>query len=154
VVCDAVEGQKDDRPSRNAAHLAEPAAQVGPLVDGDGGHAGVERLVVEGEILRDGVDGGRQVGRALGAHDGGRLDSDDMAVERLVRAGSGADIEDGAGVAERPVDHGGDAGVGAALGGVAVPIGVVVEVAGASVRHRGAREGHGSVCAAAPNVPA
>jgi hypothetical protein len=43
----------------------------------------------------------RGLGRALGDHHGGWLDGDDITVGGLVRAGSSADVDHGAGVAQR-----------------------------------------------------
>ena len=126
----AVEGQHDDGAARDAAQLGQPPGQVGPLVHRDQRHRRVDGLVVQRQPLGDGVDGRRQVRGALRAHRGRGLDRDDMAVRRLVRAGARADVQDGAGVAERGVHPGGDARIGAALAAIALAVGGVVDVAG------------------------
>ena len=68
---------------------------------GEDRHRGVEGSVGEREVLGGCGDAWRSAGWSLRAHDGGGLDSGDVAVGRLVGSGARADVEDGPRVSER-----------------------------------------------------
>ena len=63
-----VEGQDDYGTARHAAQFAEALRRIGPLMDGDHGHGGVDRVVVEGQRLGHGVDRGSQMDGTLRSH--------------------------------------------------------------------------------------
>jgi hypothetical protein len=132
-----IAAQDHDRPARNAPHLAQPAVHVGPLVDREGAHARVERLVREGEGFRHAVDGRGQVGRALRAHGGGRLQRGDLPLGRFV--GTSAHIQHRVRIAQPGIDRGQDAAVGAPVIRVAPPEPGIVDVACAAIGCSGHR---------------
>jgi hypothetical protein len=122
-----VEREHDDRAAGDAAQLCEPGLERIPVVDRDAGHRRVDRAVVQRQRLGARVDRGRRPGRALRAHRRARLDGQQPAVLGLVRARSGAHVDDRARVAEGGADARGDARVGAAMVGVRAPVQLVVD---------------------------
>jgi hypothetical protein len=69
------------------------------MVDSENRHRRIETDVGEGQTLGLSSDPTRP--GVLGEHDRRRVDRDHLAVRGLVRAGSGPDIQDPLGVAER-----------------------------------------------------
>ena len=120
---------EQDLARRDPLQLVETGAQVAPVVQRQHRQRGVDRLIGHGQRLGDAPHRGRGVGTALGEHDGGRLDGDDVASGGLVGAGAGADVHDRAGVVERSVELGDDPGVAAPMAGVS-PADPLVEMTG------------------------
>ena len=114
-----------DRPARDASQLAQAALQIGPLVDRDRRHAGVEAVVVERQRLGDADDRGR---RSLRAHRGGRLDRDDVAISGLVGPRARAHVQDARSIPQRRPHVRSDPRVGPALPRVAAAAELVVEI--------------------------
>jgi hypothetical protein len=85
---------------------------------GQDGKPGVEGTVAKRQRFSTRLDCGGRIGRALGDHLGRGLDRGHIPGGRLVGAGSGADVEDGAGVAERGIDPRCDSRVGAPISAV------------------------------------
>jgi hypothetical protein len=106
------------------------------MVVGEHRHRSVEGAVLEREALGGGVDARRRLDRPLRAHDGGRLDRQDVTIRRLVRTGSGADIEDRARIAQRAPDPRRDPRLGPTPARIPAAD-AVVELAGA--RHQAKR---------------
>jgi hypothetical protein len=79
----------------------------------------VEGIILERQGFGACLHDRRGLGWPLGDHLGGGLDGRHLAVRRLVGAGSGADIENRPGVAQRIVDPRGNSRVAAAVRAVA-----------------------------------
>jgi hypothetical protein len=126
------EGEDDDRAAGDAAQLGQAAGAVLPVVDGDAGHRGVDRVAVERQ--RFGRAGERRggTGGALGAHRRARLDRQDPAVAGLVGAGAGTDVQDHPRVAQCCLDRRREPWVGPPPQRVVPPMRLVVDPA----RHR------------------
>jgi hypothetical protein len=104
------------------------------VVDRQARHCGVDRVVVEGQRFGASGDHRRRTGRALGPHDGARLDREHPAIGRLVGAGAGADVEDRARIAERGRDPRGDPGVRPPVARVRAPMLLIVDTCTAHER--------------------
>ena len=102
-------------------------------MNGEGCHGGIEMLVGEGQVLGNRVDRRAQMRRPLGSHRGGRLDSGDRAVDGLIGAGAGADVENRQRLAKCGVDGGGNAWLRLTVVHIALADRPVICVAGAAV---------------------
>ena len=96
-----------------AAKLGETLRDVAPVMDREHRHRRVDRGVLERERLGRALMDGCGSGRTPVDHRPRRLDGDDLAVFRLVRARTCADVRHRSGIAERVPDCGCDARVGA-----------------------------------------
>ena len=100
-----VAGDEHDRPGGDATQLADARLlRAPPVVDRQDRHRGVDGAVAQRQRLGGRAQRRRQRARPLRCHDVARLDGDDVAVARLVGAGAGAHVDDGARVAERGHD--------------------------------------------------
>jgi hypothetical protein len=67
-------------------------------MDRDRRHRGIERLIIDRQVLSKSPDRRRKTQWTLGTHHGGRFDRQDVPIERLVRTRAGADVQNGSGV--------------------------------------------------------
>ncbi len=109
----------------DALHLAQPAFEIRPVVQGQRCQRGVERTVAKRQRVGHELDCGRGARGALAQHRQRRITGDDEAIVGFVVAGTGADVHDPPGVAERGGDLRGEAWVGAARRCIRAPDRVV-----------------------------
>ena len=113
-------------------------------------HHGIERAVLERQLLRPALDDRSGAGGTLRDHHRAGLECHHLAVGRLVVAGAGAHVQHGAGVAERVPDGGGDPRVGVAR----VRVGPADPVVQVGTRARDAeRSAHGSISTPGLSAP-
>ena len=60
--------ENQDRPARHPPHFREPSFQIRPLMHSKGRHAAVEDSIAKWQLLRNRIDGSRQVSRPLRPH--------------------------------------------------------------------------------------
>jgi len=68
-----IAGKNEHWTTGDAPHFRQAGGEVGPLVDGERGHACVERSILEGERLGGCVYGRSKMSWALRSHGSGRL---------------------------------------------------------------------------------
>ena len=78
---------------RDPAQLCVARPTVHPVVDRQHGHHGIECVVSERQPLRHRANGRTHLERSLAHHRHRGIDRHDRPVDRLVRAGSRADVE-------------------------------------------------------------
>ena len=88
-----IHGQEHDSAPRDSRELVETTCYVSPVMDREHGERGVDAVVGKRKRLGDAPDSGTRRGWSLSDHRRGRLDRDHGAIRRLVRAGSGAYVD-------------------------------------------------------------
>src|SRR6185369_16283527 len=96
-------------------------------------HRGVKCLIGKRQVFGRSVDCWRKMRRTLSAHRSRRLDSGYVAIDRLVRARAGADVNDFLGVAKTAFDLRSNARIGLSIVRIADADLAVVNVAGTAV---------------------
>ena len=117
---------QDHLPVRDPPQLGDPLLDVAPVVDSQDGQGGIEARCRKRQRLGPRLNRRRGAGCTLVEHAPHQIDGHHLPVGRLVRPCTGADVQDGARLTERPVDLALDVRVGAAVFGIADPDPLVV----------------------------
>ena len=107
-----------DHPAGDPPQLAQTGGRVVPVMHRIQRHRGIEAAVDERQPLGRRQHRRSGVRRPLGDHHRRGLDRQHGAVTRLVRPGAGADVQQGAAIAQGGVDLAGQLGILAAARGV------------------------------------
>jgi hypothetical protein len=113
-----VEREDHDFAARDAPQLGDACLQIRPVMDGEHGERGVERLIQKRQALGAREDTWRGIGRALHRHHFGRLHRDDLAMRRFVGTRAGTHVHNSPRVVERCRNARDNAWIGPACRGV------------------------------------